>query len=906
VRPLPHLAAVAAAALLAACAPPREEVALRFIAEPAQELYGPGAVIASRPVVVWDLGDPAEAGQWRAGGAAEGVRQWGGGLQLLGDRSFFTLIRDVRLRAGRVDSFDLTLGRTRGVGVELWWARAGESWSEERRVSAALDGIPSQSETTLSFPVAGHPRWEGTIRRLRLTFSVPPSRQPLIRRLAAVAEEVDPGALAAAAGRPWLAELGGEVRNALPVPPGVPIERELTVPEGARLAFGYGLTAPAGREVHFRAVFAGAEGGEVEIFAAAVGDGDAGRWLSASADLGSFAGARGTLRLETAAGEGADPYPLATALPLWGAPEVIAPAAGGDRPERPSVVLVSIDTLRADGLSLYGNPRPTSPRIDRWARRHAAVFDQAVAAAPWTLPAHVTMLTGVGAHRHGVNYDAAAPASLDTLAERLRATGYATLAVTAGGYLDPSYGLVQGFDRYHHFLPDRREDSTELETGVANALALIEEHRDRPFFLFFHTYEVHAPYRLRQPWFARFAGYAPNSGARPDSLPAGPENGFVADRRFVAEPLEAGGPPPPERTQEELAVLARDLYDAAVGYTDSQVARLLDALYDHGLGRRTVVVVTSDHGEMMGEHSLAGHAYLYDENLLVPLIVAGPGERGAGRRIGTQVTQADLLPTILELAGLEAPRAIDGRSLVPLLDGAGAASRPAISYSPKSNRGASLRLGGRLKHLLQTAVWPPAAGGSALYDLRADPGELHPETAVRGSDLYGRLAGELDAGYRGLRLTVANAGPGPLTGELRGPSVSPTGLQALDLSCACLTWRGQDVARLEVPAGERFTLRLEDAAGGALEVVAELAGAGAAGRAEHGFDLVAPEAPQELAWDGAGWRAGRIAAPAAGDPEPPATGFLLWWRGEPPRAGGSVSGEDAELRERLRALGYID
>ncbi len=900
------LAAVAAAALFAACAPPREEVALRFIAEPAHELYGPARVIAARPAVVWDLSDPAEAGRWRAGGAAEGVRQWGGGLQLLGERSFFTLIRDVRLRAERVDSFDLTLGRTRGVAVALWWARAGEGWSEERRVAAGPDRIPSESEATVPFPVAGHPRWEGTIVRLRLTLSVPPSQRPLIRRLAAVAEEVDPGALAAAVGRPWLADLGGEVRNALPAPPGVPIERELTVPKGARLAFGYGLTAPAGREVRFRAVFADAEGGEVEIFAAAVGDGDAERWHAATAGLEALAGARGTLRLETAAGEGADPYPLAAALPLWGAPEVIAPAAGGDRPERPNVLLVSIDTLRADGLSLYGNPRPTSPRLDRWARRHAAVFEQTVAAASWTLPAHATMLTGVGAHRHGVNYDAAAPPALETLAERLRAEGWATLAVTGGGYLDPRYGLVQGFDRYRHFLPDRRLDPTELETGIAHALALIEEHRDRPFFLFFHTYEVHAPYRLRQPWFERFAGYLPDGGVRPESLPPGPGGSFVAERGFVAEPLEAGGPPPRERTQEELAVLARDLYDAAVGYTDGQVARLIDALYDRGLGRRTVVVVTSDHGEMLGEHGLADHAYLYDENLLVPLILAAPGDRGAGRRIVTQVTQADLLPTILELAGLEPPRAIDGRSLVPLLDGAEAASRPAISVSPKSNHGASLRLGGRLKYLLQTAVWPPAAGGSALYDLRADPAEESPRTDVRGSDLYGRLAGDLDAGYRGLRLTVANAGPGPLTGELRGPSVSPTGLQALDLDCACLTWRGEDVAGLEVPEGERFTLRLEDAAGGALEVTAALDAAGAAGRAEHGFDLVAPEGPQELTWTGAGWRAGLLAAPAAGDPEPPATGFLLWWRGEPPRAGPSVSAEDAELRERLRALGYID
>ena len=307
-------------------------------------------------------------------------------------------------------------------------------------------------------------------------------------------------------------------------------------------------------------------------------------------------------------------------LAAWAHPEVWRPAS---KPSPPNVIFVSLDTLRADRLSLYGNPRPTSPQLDRWARAHGVVFEKAVAPSPWTLPSHASMFTGLDALRHGVNHGYPVPPSLKVMADLFRRAGYATAAVTGGAYVSAEYGFDRGFDSF--YAHRGWGDDEEMQAGVDRALAWLQHRDGQPFLLFLHTYAIHAPYRARQPYFTNLTGTAPPSALYlPESVPPAHEDGFQVRLRLVKQ----GRPMEPS----DLAVLS-GLYDSSIAYADAQLGRLFSALEARGLDRRTIVVVTSDHGEALGERGLASHAYLYDFNLLVPLVVAAPDGRGAGRRV---------------------------------------------------------------------------------------------------------------------------------------------------------------------------------------------------------------------------------------------------------------------------------
>ncbi len=171
---------------------------------------------------------------------------------------------------------------------------------------------------------------------------------------------------------------------------------------------------------------------------------------------------------------------------------LMALACGEGARPRPNIVLISVDTLRADRLS-----QATSPRIEAWAERRAVAFHNTVAQAPWTLPSHASMLTGSGALRHGVNHSyQVAPEELTTVAERLHAAGYTTAGIAGGAWLDPQYGLAQGIERYRGWSSEQRGDE-ELEAHAPLAARWLDELQE-PFFFFLHTFDVHdfnAPHR---------------------------------------------------------------------------------------------------------------------------------------------------------------------------------------------------------------------------------------------------------------------------------------------------------------------------------------------------------------------------------------------------------------------------
>ncbi|MEZ5312595.1 MAG: sulfatase [Thermoanaerobaculia bacterium] len=375
-----------------------------------------------------------------------------------------------------------------------------------------------------------------------------------------------------------------------------------------------------------------------------------------SGRAGSASGTRSTCRRARASGASSGARrrrlrPLrgvAAALLIFGSLPLLS---GCSPPPRPNVVLISLDTVRADRMSLYGAPRTTSPRIDALAAA-GLTFDDATSPSPWTLPAHAAMLSGRYPGGLSVTGDGPLFSFATLLPERLGALGYRTAAFTGGGFLSQEFGAANGFDSF-------------AVGGAAEAASWIDQVDREPFFLFFHTYRPHVPYRDR-----RFA-----KGLDAGRL-AGLYKGPRAKWRELHLALTCGEL---ELTAAEKEYLLA-LYDGGIAAADEEVGQLLDALARRELMPRTVVVVTSDHGEEFWDHSARsayhGHT-LYRELLRVPLVWSDPQLR-EGRRSAVPVNLVDLVPTILARVGGQLPRELDGFDLGALLRGADALPERAI------------------------------------------------------------------------------------------------------------------------------------------------------------------------------------------------------------------------------------
>lgn len=334
-----------------------------------------------------------------------------------------------------------------------------------------------------------------------------------------------------------------------------------------------------------------------------------------------------------------------------------------------AVVVVDIDTLRADHLSTYGYERPTSPHLDQFARQ-GVQFDWAFSQAPNTLPSQTSILTSLHPSTHLVLHDSdrLAPEH-ETLAERFAAAGFVTGAFVDGGYLKPHFGLDQGFETYFDL------NGGGIAEGERRIAAWLEEHRAKPFFLFLHTYDVHSPYAPPDPYRERFAALVapPTAGFEPTSEALE----RIRVSQYTATPLSLPA--------SDLAY-AEALYDGEIAYVDAWFGRLMADLERLGIAESTVVAVVSDHGEEFAEHGSLLHEKLYATVTRVPMLVRAPGAV-SGRKVERAVALVDLAPTLLELAGLSVPERMEGRSLLrdllPAPDRASAApSRPVVSESP--------------------------------------------------------------------------------------------------------------------------------------------------------------------------------------------------------------------------------
>lgn len=418
-----------------------------------------------------------------------------------------------------------------------------------------------------------------------------------------------------------------------------------------------------------------------------------------------------------------------------------------------NVLLISIDTLRADRLGSYGYDRDVSPNLDRLATSGVR-FDQAITQSPWTTPAHMSLMTSLPPSSHTVNQGfrqflrhqrgkgkfRVLPDGVVTLAELLHARGFRTLALTGGGTLGGELGFARGFEQY---LGNARKLRPQTWSRLIGWLA---DPDPRPFFLFFHTFEVHAPYL------------------------------HIDDARALMSPeqadaLQAFIDANPEMTEKQLKDYLEDqelfrveitsrLYDGGIRHTDAFLGRLFEELRHRGLWDRTLIVVTSDHGEEFADHrpSKIYNVHCdttYDELVRVPLILRAPGRITDGRVIADQVRLLDLAPTILELLGLPVPSLMQGTSLVELMEN-GRWGRRLEAHSEASCIGPewkSLR-SERYKYL---AVFEPSEGERTgipgepkrqeLFDLQQDPKEQS-NLAAAQPELLARMRSRMFSYYR--------------------------------------------------------------------------------------------------------------------------------------------------------------
>jgi arylsulfatase A-like enzyme len=407
------------------------------------------------------------------------------------------------------------------------------------------------------------------------------------------------------------------------------------------------------------------------------------RWREASVPLDALGGRPARLVFRARAGEGG----RAALLPLWADPTVAAPMPRA--PKHRNVVLISIDTLRADRLGVYGSYRPTTPAIDAFARE-AVVFDEAWSVWPETSGSHMSLFTSRFPSEHGVtSFVTVPPTSIRLLAEHLRAAGYLTRAFTEDGGVWANAGFARGFSAYGERRSPTFVYPGEAAATFADATHWIESNRDRTFFLFVHTYQVHAPYvppRAYRTLFADIPGREP----------------FGHDRHALA-------------------------YDRETRFTDDQVGPFLAAVRRLGLADQTLVVLLSDHGEEFGEHGGMGHGRtLYRELLHVPLIMWAPGLL-APKRITTPVSLLDVAPTLLDLLGLTPDPGYRGISLAAAARGRAAPpSRPLFGEVDRDDliahdhvRAVCIRRAGR------TAITNLMDGTTRCY-AADDPAEQHP------------------------------------------------------------------------------------------------------------------------------------------------------------------------------------
>jgi arylsulfatase A-like enzyme/Flp pilus assembly protein TadD len=381
---------------------------------------------------------------------------------------------------------------------------------------------------------------------------------------------------------------------------------------------------------------------------------------------------------------------------------VLSPALAAAATDKPNVILITLDTVRADRMGFLGSKLGLTPQLDALASQ-SVVFEHAYSQAPITPVSHATILTGTYPQYHGIrNFGDRLPPSVPFLPDILHAQGYHTGAFVGSIILDPKNGFASGFERgfdvynagfHRQKTGERREASMQRrgEVTLGYVLEWLGQQKGGPFFLWFHLWDAHDPYNPPEPFRSRF--------------PNAPYNGSIA-------------------------------------YVDSIVGKLLDYLRSQGLYDNSLIAVAADHGESLGEHGELTHSiFLYDSTIHVPLLLKLPGNRSAGQRVSATTSLVDLAPTLIDSLGQTPPQSMQGRSLIPLIGNPHPESRSSLATGDHSERSFGWSALVSLRSANQLYVRAPRP---ELYDLSSDPGsKTNLYTDKRAAAV--RLAVQLDS-----------------------------------------------------------------------------------------------------------------------------------------------------------------
>lgn len=426
-------------------------------------------------------------------------------------------------------------------------------------------------------------------------------------------------------------------------------------------------------------------------------------WHPAVLELPGRTGDTMTLTLQAHAKDGAI---------VLGRPTICASSTGEKR-RAPDVIIVSLDTLRADRLEPGTH---STPHLQALARA-SLNFSDASSTSAWTLPSHTSLFTGRWPQAHGVTdrLHKLTEGTTTTLARAFRDAGYETTAITGGGYVSPTYGLAAGFERYDthdpaRFNVDHKTKTTIQPHGSRDSLmALLGGPRDRPLFAFVHTFAAHHGL----PAIAKLKSIGMDND---DFRSMRTElTGLLAAQRAG----DTGAEIDPQLIANVIGV-----YDVSVTSADELVGEIVETLVAAGRFDDTILVVTSDHGQELFDRGSVGHGHqMHPELLRIPLLIRAPGARVGDE--SAPVSLVDIGPTVRELAGLPADDGAHGRSLVPLLTSGDLGSRPILSHLGNSAQPAThvFRRGQLTLHLTEDSSGLPQP--TALFDLAADPLEHH-------------------------------------------------------------------------------------------------------------------------------------------------------------------------------------
>ena len=575
--------------------------------------------------------------------------------------------------ASNVSAIKICMKKSLGISAQLLWA-SDKVGPISRNNMTKFTVIDDKKFHTYYVYVEDLPNWKGMITKLRLMPGFVPSKKrsnieidsiallniPFIKRMQL--EGFQSGLIKAS--------IQGEFRNAICAPPPSEIEQRVRIPQKPLLDFGYGVLPSAWNK----------EGDGVQFYIKAIDEKDKiyflfsnyidpkhsekdRRWFDGSIDLSQFTGqnlrlilgTRGTNSKEQPSSQKPDErYDYA----VWSNPEVYSNTKGKDDI---SIILISLDALRKDHLGCYGYSRDSTSNIDRIAAG-GILFQNAISQSCWTLPSHASLLTSKYPSFHGAtnSYDKLSGENI-TLAELLREKGYTTIGFTEPGWLNPVFGLDQGFDTFN-------SRTGEVKNRVASIQRWLERNKHRKFFMFFHTYSIHNYF------FEKEEFVQPYALERQKKLEKGVN---IIDLRLEKD----------KRVYQPLYKnYVKDIYDGAIKYTDKHLGKLFDVFEASLDSKDYLLILTSDHGEEFGDHDHFRHGMtLYDEMINVPLIIRMPDSQYKSKIINEQVQLIDIPPTIFDLINEPIPEFFQGTSFLPLIKGKAREERQQITFSELDN-----------------------------------------------------------------------------------------------------------------------------------------------------------------------------------------------------------------------------